>query len=57
MCISGLNISIVHHFQDIIESIISQILNKSHDCDHTHLTDYLEIQRLILHMANQCKNI
>jgi len=34
--------------------IISQNLMRSHDCDHTHLRDYLSIWRLIFHMANQC---
>jgi len=35
-------------------SIISQNLKRSHDHDHAHLRDYLSIQRLMLHMANQC---
>ena len=29
-------------------------LKRSRDCDHAHLKDYLSIQRLIFHMANQC---
>jgi len=37
-----------------ILSIISQNLKKSHDHDHAHMMDCLSIQRLILHVANQC---
>jgi len=37
-----------------ILSIISQNLKWSRYCDHAHLWDYLSIQRLGLHVANQC---
>jgi len=40
-----------------IPSIISQNLKRSPDHDHAHLREYLLIQRLILHMSNQCRKL
>jgi len=45
-------VSILHHFQDIIDYLLKFKEATWHN--HAHLRDYLSIGRLILNMANQC---